>query len=113
MNPYLTAAHIVISTIMISVPTWQRISLSNIVESLATMCAQCAQCAQCALWPGARANLHRLPRLVDGGARGGGVLRGHLERRPCHRRLDEGRQGGEGAAHEAPDHGLRQQGNVK
>ena len=63
--------------------------------------------------PGACAHLHRLPRLVDGGARGGGVLRGHLERRPGHRRLDEGRQGGEGAAHEAPDHGLRQQGNVK
>ena len=36
MNPYLTAAHIVISTIMISVPTWERISLSNIVESFAT-----------------------------------------------------------------------------
>ena len=99
MNPYLTAAHIVISTIMISVPTWERISLSNIVESFAL--------------PGARANLHRLPRLVDGGARGGGVLRGHLERRPRHRRLDEGRQGGEGAAHEAPHHSLRQQGKVK
>ena len=32
MNPYLTAAHIVISSIMISVPTWERISLSNIVD---------------------------------------------------------------------------------
>ena len=34
MNPYLTAAHIVISTIMISVPTWERISLSNIVDNV-------------------------------------------------------------------------------
>ena len=34
MNPYLTAAHIVISTIMISVPTWERISLSNIVHNV-------------------------------------------------------------------------------
>ena len=49
MNPYLTAAHIVISTIMISVPTWERISLSNIVESFATTCslAMCTICLTC------------------------------------------------------------------
>ena len=47
MNPYLTAAHIVISTIMISVPTWERISLSNKVESFATCSPRCTMYTMC------------------------------------------------------------------
>ena len=47
MNPYLTAAHLVISTIMISVPTWERISLSNIAESLATCSPRCTMYTMC------------------------------------------------------------------